>query len=111
MTLQERPSHSQNYGEYEFCFEDNGIGMSEEFQRVLFEPFTRAEDSRLSKVTGTGLGMTITRNLIRMMDGDIRVESELGKRIEICCDDSSENSGGRCGTAGKSLESSGSRSG
>ena len=79
VTLQERPSHSQNYGEYEFCFEDNGIGMSEEFQRVLFEPFTRAEDSRLSKVTGTGLGMTITRNLIRMMDGDIRVESELGK--------------------------------
>lgn len=79
MTALERPSHSANYGEYEFSFEDNGIGMSEEFLQVLFEPFTRAEDSRLSKVTGTGLGMAITHNLIRMMDGEIRVDSELGK--------------------------------
>ncbi|WP_297717819.1 response regulator [Intestinimonas sp.] len=79
MTALERPSHSANYGEYEFIFEDNGIGMSPEFLKVLFEPFTRAEDSRLSKVTGTGLGMAITHNLIRMMDGDIRVDSTLGK--------------------------------
>lgn len=79
VSIQERPSHSQNYGEYEFCFEDNGIGMSEEFLQVLFEPFARAEDSRLSKVTGTGLGMTITKNLIRMMDGSIKVDSRLGQ--------------------------------
>ncbi len=79
MTALERPSRSANYGEYEFTFEDNGIGMSPEFLKVLFEPFTRAEDSRLSKVTGTGLGMAITHNLIRMMDGDIRVDSTLGK--------------------------------
>ncbi len=85
VSIQERPSPSQNYGEYEFCFEDNGIGMSEEFQKVLFEPFTRAEDSRLSKVTGTGLGMTITRNLIRMMDGEIHVDSRLneGSRFTV----------------------------
>ena len=79
MTALERPSHSVNYGEYEFIFEDNGIGMSPEFQEILFEPFTRAEDSRLCKVTGTGLGMAITHNLIRMMDGDIRVDSSLGR--------------------------------
>lgn len=79
LTVQERPSNSANYGEYEFSFEDNGIGMSPEFQKILFEPFTRAEDSRLSRVTGTGLGMAITHNLIRMMDGDIRVDSKLGK--------------------------------
>ena len=79
MTALERPSHSDNYGEYEFIFEDNGIGMSPEFLKVVFEPFTRAEDSRLCKVTGTGLGMAITHNLIRMMDGDIRVDSDLGK--------------------------------
>ncbi len=69
LSVLERPSHSANYGEYEFSFQDNGIGMSPEFLKVLFDPFTRAEDSRLSKVTGTGLGMAITHNLIRMMDG------------------------------------------
>ena len=79
LTMQERPSHSENYAEYEFIFEDNGIGMTEEFQKILFEPFTRAEDSRLSKVTGTGLGMAITHNLIRMMDGEIRVDSQPGR--------------------------------
>lgn len=79
VSIQERPSHSRNYGEYAFCFEDNGIGMSEDFLKILFEPFTRAEDSRLSKVSGTGLGMTITKNLIRMMDGDIQVESKLNE--------------------------------
>lgn len=79
VSIKERFSHSQNFGEYEFCFEDNGIGMSEEFQQVLFEPFSRAEDSRVSKVTGTGLGMSITRNLIRMMDGEIQVDSQLNK--------------------------------
>lgn len=75
----ERPIKNAQYGEYEFIFEDNGIGMSEEFQRTLFEPFARAEDSRVSKVTGTGLGMAITRNIIRMMDGDIQVESKLNE--------------------------------
>lgn len=79
VSIKERSSHSRNYGEYEFCFEDNGIGMSEEFQKILFEPFARAEDSRLTKITGTGLGMTITKNLIRMMDGDIQVESKLNE--------------------------------
>ena len=79
VSIKERSSHSQNFGEYEFCFEDNGIGMSKEFQEVLFEPFSRAEDSRVSKVTGTGLGMSITRNLIRMMDGEIQVDSQLNK--------------------------------
>lgn len=79
VTVRECPSNSTSFGEYEFVFEDNGIGMSKEFQKILFEPFTRAEDSRLSKVSGTGLGMTITRNLIRMMDGDIHVESDTGR--------------------------------
>lgn len=67
--LQERPTKNSQYGQYEFMFQDNGIGMTEEFFKVLFEPFTRAEDSRTSRVTGTGLGMTIARNLVRMMMG------------------------------------------
>lgn len=66
------------FGLYEFVFEDNGIGMSEEFQKVLFEPFTRAEEGTAGAAAGTGLGMAITRNLIRMMDGDIQVVSSLG---------------------------------
>lgn len=78
VSIRER-SGAGGYGVYEFCFEDNGIGMSEEFQKIIFDPFTRAEDSSLGTVTGTGLGMAITRNLIRMMDGDIQVSSALGQ--------------------------------
>ncbi len=66
-------------GCYEFIFEDNGIGMSEEFQKRLFEPFSRASDSRVAVQQGTGLGMSITRNIVSMMNGDIDVESEPGK--------------------------------
>ncbi len=71
------------YGQYEFMFQDNGIGMTEEFLKVLFEPFTRAEDSRTSRVTGTGLGMTIARNLVRMMDGDIQVSSTVNQGTQF----------------------------
>lgn len=55
------------------------MGMSEEFQKIMFDPFTRADDMRTSKIQGTGLGMTIARNFAQMMNGDIKVESELGK--------------------------------
>ncbi len=79
MEINERPSNMHGYGCYEFVFRDNGIGMSKEFQEKLFEPFSRAEDSRVSKIEGTGLGMTIARNIARRMNGDISVESEIGK--------------------------------
>ena len=79
VSIKEKGASVSGYGEYEFRFEDNGIGMSEEFLEVIFEPFTRAEDSRLSKVSGTGLGMAITRNIIRILDGDIQVVSKLGE--------------------------------
>lgn len=77
--LTEKPSGQVKTGCYEFIFTDNGIGMSQEFLEHLFEPFERAEDVRTSKVQGTGLGMPVARNIIRMMGGDIRVESELEK--------------------------------
>ena len=64
---------------YEFIVEDNGIGMSEEFQKVIFEPFTRADDDRTGKIPGTGLGMAITKNIVEMMNGEIKVESAPGK--------------------------------
>ena len=78
LTISERPSRQEKVGCYEFIFEDNGIGMDEEFISHIFEPFTRAEDTRGGKTQGTGLGMTISRNIARMMGGDIKVESKLG---------------------------------
>lgn len=79
VSIKERPTRMQQYGEYEICFEDNGIGMSEEFQEILFDPFTRAEDHIMNGVTGTGLGMAITKNLVHLMNGNIYVESSLGE--------------------------------
>lgn len=81
--IEEKPSGMNHVGCYEFIFEDNGIGMSEEFIPKLFEPFERAEDSRVSKVQGTGLGMAITQSIVRTMNGSIKVESELDKGTRI----------------------------
>ena len=78
LTISERPSRQEKVGCYEFVFEDNGIGMSEEFMDHIFEPFTRAEGGSERRTQGTGLGMTISRNIARMMGGDIKVESTLG---------------------------------
>lgn len=64
---------------------DDGIGMSEEFQKTLFDPFTREEKSGTNKVQGTGLGMAITRSIVDLMGGSIRVESAPGRgtRFEV----------------------------
>lgn len=78
-SITERPSVQAKVGCYEFVFEDNGIGMSKEYMEQIFEPFSRASDTRVNKIQGTGLGMPISRNIVRMMGGDIEVESELNK--------------------------------
>jgi len=83
LEINEKPAHTYDYGCYEFIFRDNGIGMSKEFQEKLFEPFSRAENSQVSKIEGTGLGMTIARNIARRMNGDITVESEEGKGTQF----------------------------
>lgn len=77
--IEEKPSSIGNCGYYEFTFEDTGIGMEKEYIDKIFEPFSRASDSRTSKIEGTGLGMSIAVNIARMMHGDIKVESEIGK--------------------------------
>lgn len=59
--------------------EDNGIGMTEEFQERIFQPFEREEEGRRSKAVGTGLGMAIVKSIVDMMDGEIGVESEENK--------------------------------
>ncbi len=78
-TVREQAVATKSTGCYEFTVEDNGIGMSEEYLTHIFEPFSRAEDLRTSKIQGTGLGMAITQNIVHMMNGNITVESELGK--------------------------------
>lgn len=79
LRISEQPSQAHGKSQYEFTCIDSGIGMSPEYLSHIFEPFSRAEDPRISKLQGTGLGMTITENVVRMMNGTIQVESELGK--------------------------------
>lgn len=79
LEISEKPSKVYGYGCYEFIFKDNGIGMTEEFVNRIFEPFSRAEDSRLSKIEGTGLGMTIALNIVQMMNGSIHIDSKIGE--------------------------------
>ena len=77
--ISEKNTNQEGYGCYEIIFQDNGMGMEPEFVKHLFEPFTRAEDDRVNKIQGTGLGMAITQNIVQMMNGTIGVESEVGK--------------------------------
>lgn len=79
----EKAVGNKNVGCYEFVFKDNGMGMSEEFLKNIFEPFERAEDERVGKQQGTGLGMAITYNLVKMMNGEIHVDSKLGEGSEF----------------------------
>ena len=82
-SIEEKKSAQPGLGCYEFCIEDNGIGMDEEFQKIMFEPFTRADDKRTSQVPGTGLGMAITKNIVNMMNGNIRVKSAPNQGTKI----------------------------
>lgn len=68
---------------YDFVFKDTGVGMEKDFIPHIFEPFCREEDSRISRVEGSGLGMTIAQNIVRMMGGSIGVESTPGKGTEV----------------------------
>ena len=63
----------------ELSVSDNGIGMSEEFQKHIFESFTRERSSTVSGVEGTGLGMGIVKKLVEMMHGEIKIHSRMGE--------------------------------
>ncbi len=78
LTVTEQESKEYGCGSYSFVFRDNGIGMDDDFIPHIFDPFSRAEDSRVSKIDGTGLGMTIAKNIVSLMGGHIMVESKRG---------------------------------
>ena len=81
--VSEKPCEMKQYTTYEFRIKDNGIGMSKEFQKEIFDSFTRESTSTTSGIQGTGLGMAITKNIVDMMGGTIEVKSEEGKGSEF----------------------------
>lgn len=79
LEAEELKRKTDKIGTYRFIFRDNGVGMSEAFQKTIFEPFAREKNSSVESIQGTGLGMAISKNIVQMMGGSIEVESSLGK--------------------------------
>jgi len=90
MRVEELPQVVDNYNRIRFTISDNGLGMSEDFLKVLFDPFTRENTKASHEIQGTGLGMAITKNLVDLMGGSIKVKSKLGEgstfivELELC---------------------------
>lgn len=93
----EKPDAPVGYASYEFHIKDTGTGMSKEFVEHIFEPFEREQTSTVSGIQGTGLGMSIVKNIVDMMNGSVEVKSEQGIGTEFIvrlmfrlCDDAQE---------------------
>ena len=71
--------HRAGYSRYRFVVSDTGIGISEEFQARLFQPFERERNTTMSGTFGTGLGLAVVKGIVDAMGGSIRVESEIDK--------------------------------
>ena len=83
LRIEQKPASPKGFADYEFHIRDNGIGMSEEFRRHIFEQFSREKSTTVSKIQGSGLGMSIVKSLVEMMGGTISVESEPDKGTEF----------------------------
>ena len=82
--LQQEPSPvGEDYVRCHFRVKDNGVGMTEEFQKKIFDTFTREEKAQIDKIEGTGLGMAITKAIVDTMKGSIEVQSAPGKGTEF----------------------------
>ncbi len=79
LTIRQIPCKQKNMCSFEFTVVDNGIGMSQEIQNHLFEPFSREDSVQVQKIQGTGLGMSITKNIVDLMHGTIQVQSKLNE--------------------------------
>ena len=80
--IKEKPLND-TAGYYEFYVQDNGVGMSDEFREIMFEPFAREHSGKIERVEGSGLGLMIVQNLVRMLDGEIDVETRSGCGTKI----------------------------
>ena len=81
--LRQLPGTRRDREQYEIRVKDNGIGMSPEFAKKIFDPFERERSSTVSRIQGTGLGMAITKNIVDMMGGTIEIRTEPGKGTEF----------------------------
>ena len=83
LTISQKLGAAKGYGRYEIRVKDTGIGMSPEFAEHIFERFSREKTSTVSGITGTGLGMAITKSIIDTMGGTIELETAPGKGTEF----------------------------
>lgn len=81
--LAQYPAAKPDCALYKISVIDNGMGMSEDFVKKIFSPFERANNSTVSKIQGTGLGMSITKSIVDLANGTIDVKSKLGEGTEI----------------------------
>lgn len=81
--VEEKDSQKAGYAVYSFYIKDNGIGMSKEFQEHVFDSFARERTVTESGITGTGLGMAITKNIVDLMGGTIHLTSKQGEGSEF----------------------------
>ena len=81
--LAQYPADKPNQALYKISVIDNGMGMSEDFVKKIFSPFERANNSTVSKIQGTGLGMSITKSIVDLANGTIDMKSKLGEGTEI----------------------------
>ena len=77
--LSEKPSEKENFVKLIYKVSDKGIGMSESFMEIMYEPFIRQTDSRINSIQGTGLGLAITKKMVDLMGGTIECESKEGE--------------------------------
>ena len=76
--ITQKPGEKEGWCDTVITVADNGIGMSQEFQKHIFEPFERERTSTISKVEGSGIGMGIVKKLVGLMGGTVAVESKIG---------------------------------
>ena len=77
------PATREGCARFEFSVADNGIGMTPEFLKTIYDPFTRMQSATVSGIEGTGLGMSITKRIVDLMGGSIDIQSELNRGTTV----------------------------